>query len=158
MASEKDDVQRLLLELAPGEPQTFYEGAQTGIQTLREVLPGHTLKWYVRSYVQRNTGSAISTSGNTNRIERADDVIFGVNEEMSGAVAPMAKTLSKRAEAVYRIIVQDGPITGREICAITRIDQSTLTSHIIPELKELRGVTNDRNGAGYYSPQHYREQ
>ncbi len=68
--------------------------------------------------------------------------------------------LTKRAEAVYRIILQFGPIIGREIvkklddCShedIGSIDQSTLTKDIVPELKRLRGVRN-KPGVGYYDP------
>lgn len=68
--------------------------------------------------------------------------------------------LTKRAEAVFQIILQFGPIIGREIiekldeCChedIGSIDQSTLTKDIVPELKRFRGVRN-RPGVGYYDP------
>jgi len=63
--------------------------------------------------------------------------------------------LTGRAQAGYKEIVKDGPLTGVEITSRTGIDQSTLTKEIIPELKRLRGIKNKR-GAGYYSPRHYR--
>lgn len=71
--------------------------------------------------------------------------------------------LTKRAEAVYNIILESGKIIGREIIKklderchedIGSIDQSTLTKDIVPELKRLRGVKN-RPGVGYYDPRHY---
>jgi len=66
-----------------------------------------------------------------------------------------AEPLTKRAEVVYQEIVTRGPLTGRRITDRTGIDQSTLTSRIIPELKRLRRIKN-KPGAGYYSPDHYR--
>lgn len=65
-----------------------------------------------------------------------------------------SEPLTKRAELVYREIVKDGPLKGPEIIRRTGIDQSTLTSEVIPELKRLRGILNKR-GAGYYSPAHF---
>lgn len=72
-------------------------------------------------------------------------------------VKPPEEPLTGRAEEVYQHIIKSGPLTGKEITGLTGIDQSTLTSIVIPELKRLRGVKNKR-GAGYYSPQHYRQQ
>ncbi len=58
--------------------------------------------------------------------------------------------LSDTEEKVYRLICERGPIQGDEICRETGMEQSTLTSHIIPALKAKRGVRNKR-GAGYYA-------
>jgi hypothetical protein len=61
--------------------------------------------------------------------------------------------LTDMQEKVFAIIEDHGPITGKAIIALLpngdKIDQSALTTHIIPPLKQLRGVRNKR-GAGYY--------
>ncbi len=68
-----------------------------------------------------------------------------------------AVPLTGRAQAVYKLILEHGVLTGSKITGLTGIDQSTLTKTIIPELKKLRGIVNKR-GAGYYSPSHYSPQ
>ncbi len=40
---------------------------------------------------------------------------------------------------------------GKQLATALAIEHSTLTRHIIPELKKLHGVKN-RSGAGYYVP------
>lgn len=71
--------------------------------------------------------------------------------------------LTNRVQAVYELIVEYGPITGRELIdkldrsaddSVGSIDQSALTKGIIPELKRLRNVLN-RPGAGYYDSMIY---
>ena len=83
-----------------------------------------------------------------------------ITDELVSTGSRYDEPLTKRAESVYQIILQFGPIIGREIiekldkCGhedIGSIDQSTLTKDIIPELKRLRGVRN-KPGVGYYDP------
>jgi DNA-binding CsgD family transcriptional regulator len=59
--------------------------------------------------------------------------------------------LTEREREVYDLLAALRPgqaLTGKQIKQKTGIDQSTLTSHIIPKLK-LHGVKN-RRGVGYY--------
>jgi len=65
--------------------------------------------------------------------------------------AKAREPLTEAQERVFQVIVAEGPIQGSDICKRTGDEQSTLTSHIIPALKKLRGVKNKR-GAGYYAP------
>lgn len=68
--------------------------------------------------------------------------------------------LTRRAQHVYEIILEHGPVTGPAILELLDgqsqdeiyvLDQSALTKEIIPELKRMRGVEN-RRGVGYYDP------
>jgi chromosome segregation and condensation protein ScpB len=67
---------------------------------------------------------------------------------------PELLPLTDREQSVYEYICSNGPVTGKQICNAVGCDQSTLTTHIIPALKEKRGILLKR-GAGYYSPTHY---
>lgn len=61
--------------------------------------------------------------------------------------------LSDREAEVLALILNNGPLTGKEICnAIDGLDQATLRRHIIKKLKETHGVHN-RRGVGYYIDQ-----
>lgn len=59
------------------------------------------------------------------------------------------KRLTDAQQRVYEVIRDFGPIMGQGITNKTGIEQSTLTTHIIPVLKERKGVKN-RSGSGYY--------
>lgn len=59
--------------------------------------------------------------------------------------------LTDAQQRVYEVIREDGPIMGTAICNRTGLSQSSLTSHVIPVLKERKGVKN-RSGSGYYLP------
>ncbi|MBN2577637.1 MAG: hypothetical protein JXB10_01420 [Pirellulales bacterium] len=56
--------------------------------------------------------------------------------------------LSEREQQVADLIRKKGPMIGKEICNTTGIDQSTLTSQIVPNLKK-HGLKN-RRSVGYY--------
>jgi hypothetical protein len=62
--------------------------------------------------------------------------------------------LTPTQQAVYDLIpVAPDAITGKQIssqCSL-QVDPGTLTTHIIPALRERRGIQN-RRGAGYYRP------
>jgi hypothetical protein len=64
---------------------------------------------------------------------------------------PASLPLSEREQEVYNYLCNNSPATGKHICNELAIEQSTLTRHIIPELKRKRGVSNEP-GAGYYVP------
>jgi len=57
--------------------------------------------------------------------------------------------LTDDEQAVLEAIESYGPIMGKGICNRTGVNQSHLTSRIIPKLKEKCGVIN-RPGGGYY--------
>jgi len=58
--------------------------------------------------------------------------------------------LTERESLVDSLIRAEGPLSGKEICNKTGIDQSSLTSQVIPILKK-RGLRN-RRGVGYFFP------
>ncbi len=71
-------------------------------------------------------------------------------------LASLGTPLTETERAVLNVIKTRSPegIMGKEIVAAIApisIKLNTLTRHIIPKLKELRGVEN-RRGAGYYIP------
>ena len=59
--------------------------------------------------------------------------------------------LIESQQAVYETIRDNGPIQGKEICRLARVERANLKNKIIPALKKKRGVKNLR-GAGYYLP------
>jgi predicted transcriptional regulator len=62
-----------------------------------------------------------------------------------------ANELTTRRQQVFNFIEKNGPrVTGKKICNALKIDQGTLTHHIIPALKPY-GVRNQKGrGGGYY--------
>ncbi len=64
----------------------------------------------------------------------------------SGSDVPLP--LSEREQQVADLIRKKGPLLGKEICNATGIEQSTLTSQVVPNLKK-HGLKNRRN-VGYY--------
>ena len=114
-------------------------------------------------YILRPLNSSVRTM-REKYMDRLAFMAADLYTESLSAGADMFKIpLGKRAQIVYEAIIEFGPIEGPAIIEkldansrddIQRIDQSTLTKEIIPELKRLRGVVNKR-GAGYYDPRHY---
>ncbi len=69
------------------------------------------------------------------------------------ALANLGTPLTDTQQAALDLILEHSPdgIMGKQLATALGIEHSTLTRHIIPELKKLHGVKN-RSGAGYYLP------
>ena len=69
------------------------------------------------------------------------------------ALANLGMPLTDTKQAALDLILEHSPdgIMGKQLATALAIEHSTLTRHIIPELKKLHGVKN-RSGAGYYVP------
>jgi hypothetical protein len=65
--------------------------------------------------------------------------------------SPKTEVLSDRENEVDSLIWQEGPLTGKEIHNRTGIGEKVLSNHIIPALKQKRGLVNKRS-RGYFYP------
>jgi hypothetical protein len=65
--------------------------------------------------------------------------------------SPPPEPLTTQQQEVWNYVLEHGPVTGKDIANAGVCEQSTLTAHIVPVLKE-RGLRN-KPGAGYYIPQ-----
>lgn len=60
------------------------------------------------------------------------------------------RPLTENQRLVYELLLRSGPLVGSLICHELDLAQSTLTTHLIPELKK-RGLIGNRRGAGYFA-------
>jgi ATP/maltotriose-dependent transcriptional regulator MalT len=59
------------------------------------------------------------------------------------------RILTYNEQVVLELIDKDGPLSGKELCNACDIDESTIRTHIIPNLKTKFPIKNRRT-VGYY--------
>ncbi len=71
----------------------------------------------------------------------------------AGKPIQQAIPLTEREQQIADLIWEKGPLSGKEICNQMGIDQSSLTSQVIPVLKKPEnGGLKNRRGVGYFFP------
>lgn len=149
------NVEFLILAAAEGRGLDSSCIAESG-RLCREILETYpdlaeeSPEWPIRGLLQNPTLS----EQNKRSISQADMALSRLHSMLLAESMAKSKSqgpLTETQENVFRIIRDEGPIQGAKICSRTGIEQSTLTKHIIPVLKDQRGVRN-KPGAGYYLP------
>ena len=84
-------------------------------------------------------------------MRQASEYLWDLAEVVQRQANPdaLAEPLTERQQEALDYIRANQPVTGKQIATALGAEESTVTGHLIPALKKLRGVKN-RRGAGYY--------